>query len=111
MIERIKPVGTVCVEGDTECAAIAATAASPADARSGKEVYEASCMACHATGAGGAPLMGDTDVWGERLAKGMDTLYENSINGIGGMPPMGACATCSKEELRAAVDYLLENSQ
>ena len=52
---RIKPVGEVCLHGDASCGGAAAPGAEAA-ARTGKEVYDAACMACHMTGAGGAPL-------------------------------------------------------
>lgn len=109
--ERIKPAGEVCVEGDSSCASGVAAAGGTAAARSGKEVYDASCMACHATGAAGAPKTGDAAAWADRLAKGKDTLYNNSINGFNGMPAKGLCMTCSDDELHAAVDYMLENSK
>ena len=49
--ERIKPVGEVCLEGDSNCgSAVAAASTGP---RSGEDVYNAACMACHTTGAGG----------------------------------------------------------
>ena len=50
--DRIKPVGEVCLQGDSSCGGAAATASS--GPRSGEEVYNAACMACHTTGAGGA---------------------------------------------------------
>src|SRR5690606_11004096 len=64
--ERIKPVGAVCMQGDT-CASSSAAASGP---RSGEEVYNASCMACHSTGAAGAPKLGDKAAWSARIAQG-----------------------------------------
>ena len=46
--------------------------------------------------------------WSTRLAKGMNMLYSNAINGIGAMPAKGLCPTCSDEEIEIAVDYMLE---
>jgi cytochrome c5 len=106
--ERLKPVGQVCVEGD-DCGAATASAASgpknPAD------IYQASCMACHGSGVLGAPKLGDAAAWGERLAKGMDTLTANAISGINAMPPKGTCATCSDDDIRATIQYILDNSK
>ena len=34
--------------------------------RSGKEVVEASCFACHGSGASGAPKIGDKNAWAKR---------------------------------------------
>jgi predicted CxxxxCH...CXXCH cytochrome family protein len=73
-------------------------------------VYNASCLACHTTGAAGAPKLGDSPAWGARAAKGMDTLLSNAINGINAMPPKGTCAACSDDELKAAIEYILSQS-
>ncbi|MBM69636.1 MAG: cellulose-binding protein [Haliea sp.] len=110
--ERIKPMGEVCLQGDATCAGAAAAGAA-AVARSGEEVYNAACMACHMTGAGGAPVVGDATVWAERIAKGMDVLHDHGINGIPGtgMIAKGGCMSCSDEEVMAAVDFMVEKSQ
>ena len=69
--DRIRPTGEVCLQGDA-CAAAAATVAS--GPRSGEDVYNAACMACHTTGAAGAPKLGDVAGWADRITKGMDAL-------------------------------------
>ena len=81
-----------------------------AQERSGEEVYSSNCTACHDTGAAGAPKLGEASSWGDRLDKGKETLYENAINGIRAMPPMGTCSSCSKDEIRAAVDYMVSET-
>ena len=53
--ERIRPVGEVCMEGDSSCGG-AATASASSGPRSGEEVYNAACMACHAKGVGSQHL-------------------------------------------------------
>jgi len=111
--ERIKPVGELCLEDDTDCGGPATAAADTGGAaRSGEAVYNAACMACHATGAGGAPLLGDADAWADRIAKGMDALYESGLQGVPDTTMMakGGCMNCSDEEIRAAVDYMVEQS-
>lgn len=84
-------------------------------AADGKAVYDQACMACHAQGVAGAPKFGDTEAWVDRIAKGVDTLYEHSINGFQGdagvMPPKGGFTNLSDEEVKAAVDYMVENAQ
>ena len=82
-----------------------------AEGRSGKEIYANNCIACHKTGAAGAPRVGNADSWGDRLDKDKETLYKNAINGIRAMPPMGTCTGCSKDEIRATVDYMLEQTR
>ena len=109
--ERIKPVGSVCVEGE-ECAnAVAAPVAAAGGARSGEAVYTASCATCHATGLLAAPKYGSSD-WTDRMAsKGMETLVLNAINGINAMPPRGTCANCSDDEIQAAVQYMVDSAK
>jgi len=109
--ERIKPVGEVCLEGDSSCGGAAVAASS--GPRSGEEVYNSACMACHSTGAGGAPKMADVAAWADRIAKGMDALYASGLNGVAGtgMIAKGGCMNCSDEEIYAAVDYMVDGSQ
>lgn len=107
--DRIKPVGTVCVEGDASCASASASAGGAA--RSGEEIYNASCMACHTTGAAGAPKLGDKADWSKRLASGIDTVYNHAIKGFNAMPAMGLCMTCSEDEIKATVDFIINKSK
>lgn len=109
--ERIAPVGSVCVEGEECGAAAPAAATASAGPRSGDAVYQAACAACHATGAAGAPKVGDKGAWATRLSKGMKTLVKNAIQGIGAMPPKGMCTDCSDEEIANAVEYMVEQSK
>ncbi|KFF33545.1 cytochrome C [Pseudomonas aeruginosa VRFPA01] len=44
--------------------------------------------------------------WAPRLAQGMDTLLDHSINGYKGMPPMGMCMQCSEEQFRALIEFM-----
>jgi len=111
ILERIKPEGSVCVEGDDNCGGAVAAAPASSGPKSGDEVYNSSCNACHATGAAGAPKVGDAAAWTARLDKGMEALYTSSISGFNGMPAKGLCMSCSDDELKAAVDYMVENSK
>lgn len=108
--DRIAPIGSVCMSGDS-CAA-APVAAAPAGPRSGKDVFDATCKLCHANAGMGAPVLGNPADWAPRSAKGMDTLYDSAINGFNGaMPARGTCGNCSDDELKAAVDYMVEGSK
>jgi len=85
---------------------------SEAKARDGAKTYQQFCFSCHATGAAGAPKVGDVAAWAPRIAQGKDVLLEKSINGMPpGMPPRGLCSLCSDEDLAAAVDYMVNNSR
>ncbi|MCC2617531.1 cytochrome c5 family protein [Aestuariibacter halophilus] len=100
--ERIKPVGSVHVAG---AQAESAAAAGP---RSGADVYNASCVACHGPGVMGAPKLHDAADWSPRMDKGMETLLDHAINGFNAMPPKGTCGNCSDDEIKAAIEYMVE---
>lgn len=80
-------------------------------AADGEQIYQASCQACHATGAAGAPKVGDKEAWSPRIAQGNDTLLKHATEGLRAMPPKGACATCSEDDLKAAIEYMVGKSQ
>ena len=107
--ERMTPFGSVCKAGDT-CAQKAAVA-SGGSPRSGQAVYDSSCFICHAAGVGGAPIFQNVEEWAPRLAKGLDALWDTTLNGLNAMPARGTCMDCSDDELRAAMDYMLDASK
>lgn len=89
--------------------------ADPADPQTdagGRQVYDNACSICHGTGAAGAPKLGDAGAWQARTGQGTATLYDHAINGYMGeqglMPPKGGRADLSDEQVRAAVDYMLD---
>ncbi len=109
--ERIQPVGSVCVEGE-DCGTAAAAGEEVASGpRSGEQVYNSACAACHATGAAGAPKTGDAGAWASRIAQGNATLVKHAIEGINAMPPKGMCMDCSDDEIKAAVEYMVNKSK
>lgn len=109
---RTQPSAKVCVQGE-ECggAAAAPVAAAAAAPKSPEEIYNGSCMACHATGAAGAPKVGDAAAWAPRIAQGADTLHKHAIGGFNMMPPKGTCAACSDDEIMAVVDFMVSKSK
>lgn len=107
ILENIKPVGEVNVGSVPASAAAPAAAAGP---RSGQDVYNASCMACHSTGVANAPKVGDKAAWSARAAKGVDGLLATAISGLNAMPPKGTCAACSDDELKGAIEYILKET-
>jgi len=91
--------------------ASAVLSASGAVFADGQQTYMNTCQACHASGAAGAPKLGDKEAWAPRIATGMDTLLSVAISGRGAMPPRGACAACSDDDLKAAIEYMVSQSQ
>lgn len=77
-------------------------------AADGQKVYKTYCQACHANGVAGSPKLGDKAAWAPRIAKGNDTLFTSVKKGLKAMPPKGGCMTCSDDDLRAAMGYMVE---
>ena len=103
-------------EADAPAAGAAATAdTAGADLAMGQTVYQGKCQACHATGAAGAPKLDDQANWEPRIAKGMDVLVKNAIEGfkgdVGFMPPKGGFASLTDEEVAASVAYMVSQVQ
>lgn len=79
--------------------------------RTGEDINDSVCMACHAEGVMDAPVSGDADTWASLFDdKGLDGLVDNAINGVGGMPARGGESSLSDQEVRNAVIYMLEQS-
>ena len=104
--ERLAPVGQVRVGTGGTAGGTASAAAGPVD---GGQVYNPACMACHATGAAGAPKYGNQEDWAPRIAKGIDTLYKHSIEGFNAMAPKGGFSNLSDEQVKAAVDHMVKS--
>ena len=81
---------------------------------SGPQVYNEACLMCHGSGIGGAPMISDAAAWEARNAQGKDVLYQHAIEGFAGnsgyMPPKGARMDLSDDDVRAAVDYMVEQT-
>jgi cytochrome c5 len=110
--ERLQAAGNVCIEGQVcETATAAVSASESSGPKSGDQVYTTACAACHTTGALDAPKLGDVAAWAPRIGKSIDTLYVSGINGFNAMPAKGGNAALSDDEVKAAVDYMVANSQ
>lgn len=90
---RIQPVAKV------EIAAAGAVAGN----RTGEQLVQSTCFACHGTGAAGAPKIGDKSAWGPRIAKGLDGLLKSAMAGKNAMPPRGGSDATDTELARAIV--------
>jgi len=106
--DRLVSAGKLCRTGD-DCGVV--VAAGPVEPRTGQEVYDQYCFACHSTGVGGAPIVGDIAAWQPRLDKGADTLLSTMKSGINAMPPMGTCMNCSDDELQASLNHMAQAGQ
>ncbi len=82
---------------------------------SGASTYEQHCALCHEKGLGGAPVVGEAAHWAERIARGNEVLYTHAIEGYQGeagiMPPKGGFAQLQDDQVRQAVNYMVEQSQ
>ena len=78
--------------------------------RSGKEIVESVCAACHTTGALNAPKIGDTAAWAPLIKQGFQHLTETAIKGIRQMPPRGGQPNLTDIEVARAVAYLANQS-
>jgi cytochrome c5 len=106
--ERIKRVGEVCVEGADCASAAVATTVVATGVASVESNFNKSCATCHNSGVAGAPKYADALAWAPRIEKGMDVLYASTINGLPpAMPQKGMCFSCSDDDLRALVDYMV----
>jgi cytochrome c5 len=75
------------------------------------KTYRTACMACHATGAAGAPKTGDKAAWKARIATGMEALVTNAIKGKGAMPPKGGRPNLTDAEIKSTVAYMVDESK
>src|SRR5258706_542587 len=97
--KRIKPVADVAVSGGGPGAKVLKT---------GQQVYQTACTACHGAGVANAPKFGDKKAWAEHLMHGTEHLYQNALKGLGAMPPRGGDLTLSDAEVKAAVEYMVK---
>ena len=103
-------------EAAAPAAAPAATEA-PADPKlaAGKTVYDASCAGCHEAGLMGAPKPGDKAAWSARIAKGLDVMTKNSLQGFTGkagmMPAKGGNPALTDEQVTNAVAFMADKSK
>ena len=73
--------------------------------KSGEDVYKAQCVACHASGAAGAPKFGDSAAWAPRIQTGFEALWNSALKGKGAMAAQGG-GDYADLEIGRAVVYL-----
>lgn len=96
--QRIAPIAQVTIRD----------ANAPHVYKTGEQVFQAVCSACHATGVAGAPKFGNPGDWAPRIAQGYDTLWHTALSGKGAMPPRGGTSPddYSDYEIGLAVAYM-----
>lgn len=99
--ERIKPVAEVN---------LSANGAAASTQRSGEEVVQAICVACHGSGALGSPKIGDKAAWGPRIGQGYETLVKHALEGIRQMPARGGSPDLTDFEVAGAVAFMANKS-
>ena len=65
---------------------------------------------CHGAGIAGAPKLGDKAAWAPRIEQGSAVLLEHAIKGFSGkagMMPAKGGSSASDEEVKAAVEYMV----
>ncbi len=99
--ERIRPVAQVSVSAGGGASGVAKT---------GEQVYQAVCTACHGTGVAGAPKFGDAAAWAKLVAEDQKKLVGDAMKGIRGMPAKGGNPDLSDYEFERAVVYMANKS-
>lgn len=105
-MDRTMKLIAACV---TSMGSLAVLAAAPGD-RSGKEVVEHVCAACHASGVNGAPRIGDAKAWDTRSKRGLTALTATALEGVRKMPPHGGSLSLNDLELKRAITYMVNQS-
>jgi len=97
---RIRPVASFAL----------VDANAPKLSRTGQQVYESTCSACHAAGIAGAPKFGDVGIWAPLIATGLEAMVNIALEGKGAMPAKGGNPGLSDFEIARAVVYMANQS-
>lgn len=97
---RIAPVGVVNVRDANQ----------PQAEKTGEEVYQAVCSACHGSGALGAPKLNARADWAGRIGKGLDRLLKSAISGKKAMPARGGNPDLTDGELARAIAFMANSA-
>lgn len=78
--------------------------------KTGQQVFDTTCTACHTAGVAGAPKIGDATAWAPFVKAGYEDMVKNAIHGINAMPPKGGNPSLSDFEVERAVVYIANKS-
>jgi cytochrome c5 len=122
--QRVSPFAQEAIAGQDNSALaikpdagnVAAGSAGTAEMpKTGQELFQQTCSACHGAGIAGAPKAGDKGAWAPRIAKGMPTLYDHAMHGFQGssgvMPAKGGRTDAPDDLVKQAVDYMVNMSK
>jgi cytochrome c5 len=98
---RIKPVAEVNVAGGGGGAKALKT---------GEQVFQSVCTACHTAGVANAPKFGNKADWAPRIRTGEKALLQVALKGKGAMPPRGGAADLTDLEVQRAVVYMANSA-
>jgi cytochrome c5 len=97
IVDNIKPLAQV---------ELAKVDDGPAVIKTGEEIVNQACAACHAAGVMGSPKLGDAGAWTDRIAQGYETLTKHAIEGIRTMPAKGGNPDLTDNDIAKAVAYM-----
>lgn len=83
---------------------------APKVLKTGLQVYESTCSACHTAGVAGAPKLGDSAAWAPLIKEGYEKLLDIALHGKGAMPAKGGNPTLSDLEVERAMVYMANQS-
>jgi cytochrome c5 len=92
---RIQPIGSIEIKDASDTGTL----------KTGEQVFQAQCTACHTAGAAGAPKFGDEAAWGPRIKTGYDALLVSALKGKGAMGAQGG-GDFNEIEIGRAVVYM-----
>jgi cytochrome c5 len=88
-------------------AVLTLTACGDPQLKLGEEIYNGTCIACHAQGINGAPILGNKKMWAKRAPQGEEVLLEHATQGYGLMPAKGGNTDLTDDEVAAGIKYML----
>jgi len=74
--------------------------------KTGQQVFETTCTACHTAGVAGAPKIGDKAAWAPFIKTGYDAMVKVALHGKGAMPAKGGNPSLSDYEVERALVYM-----
>ena len=78
--------------------------------RTGEEIVNAACGACHVPGVANAPKIGDSVSWSAVAKKGLPAMLKTVVSGKGAMPPRGGAPDATDAELARAIVHMATRS-